>query len=203
MWRWKGFRNKRCIEEQNWNVASFSCGRKARIGQCNIAPEYFYFNDSADFWYSLLRPECLVQVSNVEFLLFLPYQIKVTHKYRSTFYKLFQVVAFFKKKKILTWKVTNKIRLKKEKQANEHKEVTLSRAVLNSLNVLCWAELPTKALNMWGPKGHQIKYTKGPFVIESSLFCPTLSKPKLRDPEVCNKERRKALFEKQEDHRYQ
>lgn len=115
----------------------------------------------------------------------------------------FKLLLSLKKKKILTWKVTNKIRLKKEKQANEHKEVTLSRAVLNSLNVLCWAELPTKALNMWGPKGHQIKYTKGPFVIESSLFCPTLSKPKLRDPEVCNKERRKALFEKQEDHRYQ
>lgn len=77
----------------------FPHGRKARIGGCNTAPEYFYFNDSADFWYSLLRPECLVQVSNVEFLLFLSYQIKVTHKYRSTFYKLFQVVAFFKKKK--------------------------------------------------------------------------------------------------------
>ena len=76
----------------------FSHGRKARIGGCNTAPEYFYFNDSADFWYSFLRPECLVQVSNVEFLLFLSYQIKVTHKYRSTFYKLFQVVAFFKKK---------------------------------------------------------------------------------------------------------
>lgn len=80
-------------------MASFSHGRKTRIGGCNIAPEYFYFNDSADFWYSLLRPECLVQVSNGEFLLFLSYQIKVTHKYRSTFYKLFQVVAFFKKKK--------------------------------------------------------------------------------------------------------
>ena len=56
---------------------------------------------------------------------------------------------------------------------------------------------------MWGPKGHQIKYTKGPFVTESSLFFPTLSKPKLRDPEGCNKERREALFEKQGDHRYQ
>lgn len=56
---------------------------------------------------------------------------------------------------------------------------------------------------MWGPKGHQIKYTKGPFVTESSLFFPTLSKPKLRDPEGCNKERREALFENQGDHRYQ
>lgn len=134
-------------------------GRKARIGDAILHLSTFYFNDSADFWYSL--SQTWMSGSGIKWRILVVSVLSDQSdssacKYRSTFYKLFQVVAFLKKNTDLK---SYKIRLKKEKQIfNEHKESHSFQSCfkLTKCSLLSWT--PYKSFKYVGNKGHQIKY---------------------------------------------
>ena len=205
MWRWNCFRNKemhRGIELERGFFFSWQESKNLGMQYCIWA---LFFNDSADFWYSLLRPESLVPVSNVEIFVVCLIRSKwLTNTGQSSTIS-FKLLLFKKKtpRKQNHWLAEgtnkqNRIRFKERKMGWYKKSHPFQSWVINftKCSLLSWTSY--KSFKYVGAKGPQNKIHWGSFCYWIKFVLPyTHQAKKLRHWDLQQREEKGIIHKTQ------